>query len=199
MMLARKTSSFLVAGIGMAIALLTTIQPALAQSGLPQLDPDNFLSQIFWLVVCFGFFYLVLARIALPRIGETIERRAAEISRDLERAKALHEQAAELQVKREEKLLEARAESQAIIAKANDKAKQDMQQKMDVFHNEIATKIADTEQAIAAEREIALKELNQYASEAASAIVSSLINNAKPDEAIIKDAVDKVYARGTNK
>ncbi|MEM7072351.1 MAG: F0F1 ATP synthase subunit B', partial [Pseudomonadota bacterium] len=44
---------------------------AASEGGLPQLDTSSFASQIFWLVVCFACFYLVLARIAMPRISET--------------------------------------------------------------------------------------------------------------------------------
>ena len=48
--------------------------------GMPQLNPEFWFSQIFWLIVTFGFMFIVLAKLVLPKISENLETRKAQIS-----------------------------------------------------------------------------------------------------------------------
>jgi len=54
---------------------------------MPQLNPEFFLSQVFWLTVSFVFLLLFLWKISLPRIQNALERRENKVNRDLEEAK----------------------------------------------------------------------------------------------------------------
>ncbi|HRD78672.1 MAG TPA: F0F1 ATP synthase subunit B', partial [Hyphomicrobiaceae bacterium] len=54
--------------------------------GMPQFNPEHFVPQLFWLIVSFTLLYLLLSRIALPRIGQVIEERQDRVRRDLDEA-----------------------------------------------------------------------------------------------------------------
>ena len=56
---------------------------------MPQLNPEFFVSQLFWLVVTFSFLLVFLWRISLPRIGNVLEKRERKINEDLTAAKEL--------------------------------------------------------------------------------------------------------------
>ena len=58
----------------------------------PPLDPQHFPSQLLWLAIAFGLLYLLMSRVALPRVGAMLEARRSRISGDLARAKALKEE-----------------------------------------------------------------------------------------------------------
>lgn len=89
---------------------------------MPQLDPATFLPQLFWLAVSFGVLYLIVSRVALPRVGEILQARRERIEADLSRAEALREEAEAAMAAHERAMAEARAEARAILAAAAAKA-----------------------------------------------------------------------------
>ena len=82
---------------------------------MPQLNPEFFVSQLFWLVVTFSFLLVFLWRISLPRIGNVLEKRERKISEDLTAAKELQEEASKLQETIENQLKAGRADASEII------------------------------------------------------------------------------------
>ena len=62
---------------------------AAESGGMPQLNPEFWFSQIFWLIVTFGFMFIVLAKLVLPKISENLETRKAQISDNIENAISL--------------------------------------------------------------------------------------------------------------
>ena len=64
---------------------------------MPQLNPEFFVTQLFWLVVTFSFLLVFLWRISLPRIGNVLEKRERKISEDLTTAKELQNEAEKIQ------------------------------------------------------------------------------------------------------
>ena len=69
-----------------AYFLLVKIVHATESGGMPQLDPEFWFSQIFWLVITFGILYLVLSKLILPKISENLETRKSQILDNLELA-----------------------------------------------------------------------------------------------------------------
>src|SRR5512134_2975918 len=80
---------------------------------MPQLDPTYFPPQLIWLAITFIGLYLVMARVALPRIGEVLETRAERIRSDLDHAGKHKAKADEVMAAYERALAEARAKAQA--------------------------------------------------------------------------------------
>ena len=82
---------------------------------MPQLNPEFFVSQLFWLVVTFTFLLIFLWRISIPRIGSVLEKREKKINDDIAAAKELQEKAEAIQKLLEDKLRNARTETAEMI------------------------------------------------------------------------------------
>lgn len=85
------------------------------QGGLPQLDVHSYPTQIFWLIVSFVILYLIMSKVALPRIAEVLEERQERIADDIETAERLRSEAGAVQAEYEKALAEARGKAQALF------------------------------------------------------------------------------------
>jgi F-type H+-transporting ATPase subunit b len=98
---------------------MATEAPGAADSGgLPQLDVSTFDNQIFWLVVALVAIYMIVTRIAVPRIGGVLSERAGTITNDIAAAEELKLKAKEAEAAYNKALADARAEAQRIVAAA---------------------------------------------------------------------------------
>lgn len=142
--------------------------------GMPQLCFEWFPNQIFWLVLTLVVIFLVLSRIALPRIASVLAERQGTITNDLAAAENLKLKAVEAEEAYNKALADARAEAQNIVAQA----KADIQADLDVAtakaDAEIAAKAAESEKAIAEIRDGALKSVEEVAKDTAAEIVAAL-------------------------
>jgi F-type H+-transporting ATPase subunit b len=82
---------------------------------MPQLDPSTFTSQLFWLALCFAALYLLMWRIALPKIAEMLQERQERIDDDLQRAETVKEEAAQVLAAYEKTIAESQAEAQSLL------------------------------------------------------------------------------------
>ncbi len=82
---------------------------------MPQLNPEFYISQLFWLVVTFSFLFVFLWRISLPRIGNVLDKRERKINEDLATAKDLQEEAEKLQKKIDDEIQKAKTETSDLI------------------------------------------------------------------------------------
>lgn len=146
--------------------------------GMPQLCFEWFPNQIFWLVLTLIVIFLVLSRIALPRIASVLAERQGTISNDIAAAETLKAKALQAEEAYNKALVDARAEAQNIVAGA----KADMQAELDVAiakaDAEISAKAAESEKAIAEIRSGAMKSVEDVAKDTAAEIVSALGGNA---------------------
>lgn len=172
-------------------AALLVAGPALAaeeEGGLPQLDFSTFPNQIFWLLVSLTAIYLILSRIALPRIGSTLAERSGTISNDLAAAEDLKARSREAEEAYEKALADARAEARRI----SDEARADIQKDLDAAIAQadarIAERSAESERQIAAIRDGATAAVREVAREVAEAIVRSM--GVEADRAAVDSAVD---------
>ncbi len=94
------------------------------QEGLPQFEPTWYASQAFWLMVHFALLYVLTAKLLLPRIADALEKRAQRIAEDLQEAKLVQEQAAEIRSDYEKAIDVARHEGQKVIEASVTAAKQ---------------------------------------------------------------------------
>ena len=95
--------------------------------GMPQLNFDHWGNQIFWLILALIATYLILSRVALPRIGAVLAERQGTITNDIAAAEDLKVKAQEAEAAYDKALIDARAEAQQIVAQA----KADMQADLD--------------------------------------------------------------------
>jgi F-type H+-transporting ATPase subunit b len=155
-----------------------------AAVGLPQLDVTTFPSQIFWLIVSLVVLYLVVTRLALPKIVGAIEDRADAIEDDLDRA-AQYKRKAELAEKAYEKALaDAKAKAQEIAAKARADVAKQIAAAMAKADAQIAAKAAESEARIREIRDGALASVEAVAAETAEALVERFIPGAGAADAV---------------
>jgi F-type H+-transporting ATPase subunit b len=149
----------------------------------PPLDPDTFAPQLFWLAIAFGLLYVLLKRLALPRVGEAIEERRERIERDLANADSLKVETEQALASYERALAEARAKANAIAKDVHASLTAEVDAERAKLDAQIAQKIADAEARIAQERARAMAGIGSIAGETAGAIVAKLIGKeASPDE-----------------
>ncbi len=159
-----------------------------AGPGMPQLDFSTFPNQIFWLVLTLIAIYLILSRVALPRIGSVLAERQGTITNDIAKAEDLKQQAVEAEEAYNRALAEARAEAQRIAAEARAEIQADLDTAIAKADAEISAKAAESEKAIAEIRAGALESVKEVAKETAADIVAAM--GGKADADAVAAAVD---------
>lgn len=145
-------------------------------------------SQIFWLLLTFGFVFFVIGLGMVPKVQSTVDVRDAKIADDLATAKASFARADELEEQNRARDAEARANAQAIVAAAKAKAAKDAEKKVATEDKKIAAKLAEAEDAIRAASAKALAEIEAVSAEAAQDMVAR-ISGASVSAADAKKAV----------
>ena len=140
----------------------------------PPMDATTFPSQIFWLVIFFGLLYLLMSRLALPKMAAVLEKRHKAIEGDLARATTLKNETETAIQAYEKALADARAKAQGIAAETRAKMTAEMDAERSALEKKIAAKTADAEQRIAAAKASAMKDVGEVAAETAAEIVSEL-------------------------
>src|SRR5210317_1497944 len=160
--------------------------------GMPQLDFSTFPNQIFWLVVTIVVIYLILQRVALPRIASVLADRSASIQRDLDKAEDYKRSAEEAEEAYNKALADARSEAQDIVNAARVEIQKDLDVAIAKADAEIAAKSVESEKAIAEIRKTAMKSVKAVASEAAVDIVEAIMPSASDAKAIKSAVADRV-------
>jgi len=160
---------------------------AASSGGMPQLDISTFGNQIFWLVIAIVVLYLILSRVALPRIGSVLAERTGTITNDIAAAETFKQQAAEAEAAYHQALDDARAAA----AKVVDEAKADIQKDLDVAITkadaEIAARTAESEVRIAEIRASAAEAVTTVAKDTTKELLSSF--GVKADARSVTSAV----------
>ena len=145
-----------------------------ASGGMPQLDFSTFPNQIFWLVVTLVIIYLVLSRVALPRIGSVLAERKGTITNDLAAAEELKQKAVQAEAAYQNALTTARVEAAKIVAQAKVDIQKDLDKAIARADAEIAVKTAESEAAIADIRAGSADAVKAVALDTVSALVAAL-------------------------
>ncbi len=152
--------------------------------GMPQLDFSTFPNQIFWLVVTLIVIYLLMSRVALPRIASVLTERHGAIQSDLDKADEMKAKAVEAEIAYNQALVDARSEAQSIVAHARAEIQKDLDVAMLKADAEIAVK---TEESAAAIKEIsatAVAAIKVVANDTAKEIVKTVMPGAGDAKAV---------------
>jgi F-type H+-transporting ATPase subunit b len=145
---------------------------------MPQLDPSTFPNQIFWLVVTIVVIYLILSRVALPRIGAVLAERRGTITNDIARADELKRKAEEAEAAFQKALAEARAEANRIVEKARAEMQAELDVAMQKADAEIAARTAESESRIADIRDSAADAVETVARDTVKEVLAALGQSA---------------------
>ncbi len=156
--------------------------------GMPQLDFSTWGNQIFWLVITLVVIYMILSKVALPRIAAILAERQGTITNDIAAAEDFKAKAQEAEAAYDKALVDARAEAHRIVAEAKADIQSDLDTAIAKADEEIAAKAAESEKAIAEIRAGATEAVQQVAQDTAREIVAALGGKAEAD--VITAAVD---------
>lgn len=141
----------------------------------PPFDPSTYASQLVWLAITFGIFYVLMKRVALPRIAGILEMRRDRISQDLDEAQRLSDESDAAHAAYEHELAEARKRAHAIAQDARDEAKAETDAEREKVENDLNEKMASAEAQISKIKQDALSGIDEIAGGTAEAIVKELI------------------------
>ena len=158
--------------------------------GMPQLNPEFWISQIFWLTLTFGILYVVLSKIILPKISVNLESRKSEIQENIEAAEKQRENSESKLKEYNEIVLRSKLEAKNIFKDAREKAMQDINSKKEALNNQIDDEIKKAEQEIVLLKKTAPEKINKIAIDTSSELVQKLIGadvNNSSISAIVED------------
>ena len=159
-------------------------------SGMPQLNPEFWVSQIFWLILTFGILYLVLSKIVLPKISENLETRKSQIVENIETAEK-HRKESEDKIKQFEKIiLESKIEAKNFFNEKRQKVLEDIAKKRSTLEEDIDSEIGAAEVEINKLRNTSGDKINKIAIETSSELIRQLIGedaNSSSISAIVED------------
>lgn len=141
--------------------------------GMPQLCFEWYGNQIFWLLIALIAIYVVLSRVALPRIAAILAERQGTITNAIASAEDLKQKAVDAEAAYEKALADARSEAQSIAAEARAAIQGDLDDAIAKADAEISAKAAESEKAIAAIRASAMDSVNDVAKDTAKEIISA--------------------------
>ena len=163
---------------------------AAESGGMPQLNPEFWVSQIFWLILTFGVLYVVLSKLILPKISNNLESRKSQILENIEAAEKQREDS-ESKLKEYEKIIsKSKLEAKNIFNQAREKALKDINNKKEILDKQIDDEIYKAEQEILAFRKNAPEKINKIAIETSSELIQKLIGtdvNSSSISAIVDD------------
>lgn len=156
----------------------------------PPFDPATFPSQLLWLAITFGALYLLMSKLALPRIGGILENRKTLIDTDLAAADADRQKTDAAIAAYEKALAEAKSKAQGIANQTREAIQADLSAKRSAAEADLSARVSAAEASIAKTKAEALTHVDEIAAETAQAVVGQLIGDVPP--ASVRAAVAKV-------
>ncbi len=163
---------------------------AAESGGMPQLNPEFWISQIFWLILTFGIMYFILSKFILPKISNNLESRKSQILENIEAAEKQREDSETKLKEYDEILLKSKMEAKSIFNQAREKALKDIGSKKEVLDRQIDAEIIKAEKEIKELRVKAPDKINKIAIETSSELLEKLIGseiNSSSISAIVND------------
>jgi len=140
----------------------------------PPFDPANFAPLLIWLALSFALLYILMSKVALPRVHDILHTRQAKINEDLTSANKMRADAKAAAAAHDKTLAEARAKSQALAQETQAKLKAETEAKQHALEADLTAKLAAAEAQIADTKATAMGHVESIAQEAAAAIIQHL-------------------------
>ena len=179
----------------LCIAFVVCVNQAFgSEAGMPQLNPEFWAAQIFWLILTFSSLYLIIWKVFLPKITLSIENRKSRVVNDLDEAQKLKENA-EKKLNEYNKIIEeSKKEAKKIIEDNKKKLDRDIKNKKYKFNDEIEKELMAAEKEIKDLKKSSISNINNIAAETSAEIIKQIINievNKSSISAIVDDVVKR--------
>ena len=173
---------------------------AAESGGMPQLNPEFWVSQIFWLILTFGILYVVLSKLILPKISSNLELRKSQIQENIEAADNQRNNSETKLKEYEDIITKSKIEAKDIFKYAREKALKDINLKKETLNKQIDEEINKVEKEITILKKGAPEKINKIVVEISSELIKKLIGadvNNSSISAIVddlsKNSGDKYY------
>ena len=173
---------------------ITTNSFGAEENGMPQLNPEYWISQIFWLIIVFASLYIVLSQIILPKISESLETRKSQVLQHLEQAEKFKEESEKKIQEYDNILNEAKNQAKKIMNESRKKINQNIGEKKNQINKEIEKEIYAAEEEIKILKKNSINSINKIAIETSTEIVKSIMEvelNQSSISTIVKDVSKK--------
>ena len=167
---------------------------AAESGGMPQLNPEFWVSQIFWLTLTFGILYIVLSKLILPKISANLELRKSQIQENIEAAEKQRESSESKLKEYDEIILKSKLEAKNIFKDAREKVLKDINSKKEILDKQINEEINNAEIEIQTLKKDASEKINKIAIETSSDLIKKIIGteiNNSSISAIVADLSKK--------
>ena len=174
--------------------LLFSYVESAESGGMPQLNPEFWFSQIFWLIITFGIMFILLSKLVLPKISENLESRKAEILENIEAAEKQREESDNKLKEYEKLILNSKNEAKDFFSKAREEILKDIDKKRENLEKEINKEINKVEKEILDLKNKSPEKIRKIAIDTSSDIVKQLIGvevNNSSISAIVEDVSRK--------
>ena len=156
------------------LATLAMVGSAAAAGGMPQLDVHDFAPQLVWLAIAFVALYLVMSRLAVPRIEETLAKRQNKIQGDLDAAEKANEETRALVAAYEKRLADAREDARRVTRERGEADSAAAAAHFNELHDRLAKQIDEAEKRIAAQRDDVMAGLEHMARDIGQEVYAKL-------------------------
>ena len=163
---------------------------AAESGGMPQLNPEFWISQIFWLIITFGILFIVLTKVILPKISDNLETRKSQILENIETA---DKQKVESQKKIDEYekiILESKLKAKSYFNEAREKILDDINKKRAALEKDLDEEISEVEKELSNLKNKSGEKINIIAAETSAELIKELIGeevNSSSIAAIVED------------
>ena len=171
---------------------------AAESGGMPQLNPEFWISQIFWLTLTFGILYIVLSKLILPKISANLELRKSQIQDNIEAAEKQRKDSESKLKEYDDIIFKSKLEAKNIFKDSREKVIKNINNKKETLENQINEEIKKAEKEIEVVKKSAPEKINKIAIEASSELVKKLIG-AEINNSSISAIVDDLSKKNGDK
>ena len=169
-----------------------------AEAGMPQLDPEYWASQAFWLVLVFTILYFSISKFYLPKIKNNLDNRENKIKEDLDNANKFKEQS-EVKIREYQIILEnAKKEVSKIYFDSKNMLDKNIQSKKEKMEKEIEKEILKAQKEISELKNNSLSSIHSISENIVSDIIEN-ISGDKLNESSIKATVEDISKKNISK
>ena len=176
-----------------SFVLITQVQSA-ESGGMPQLNPEFWISQIVWLVITFGALYVILSKVILPKISNNLESRRSQILENIEIAEKQREESEEKLKEFDKIILNSKLEAKNLFNEARQKVLNEIDKKRSEMEKNLEEEISSAEKEIQSLNNNSTENIKKIATETSLSLIQQLIG-----EEINKESISSVVNRLTNK
>ena len=163
---------------------------AAESGGMPQLNPEFWISQIFWLIITFGILFIILTKIILPKISDNLETRKSQILENIETADKQKEESQKKIDEYEKIILDSKLKAKSYFNEAREKILDDINKKRAALEKDLDEEISEVEKELSDLKNKSGEKINKIAAETSAELIKELIGeevNNSSIAAIVED------------